>query len=162
MSESWLAATLDGSLAAPMSAGFVVALERQLGLHAASVDVLLAAHGTGDDSSLVEAEGEAHGRVRRALRSRSDVRVYGGPGAVVILGRGAAGRREVAIEVDATARRRGVARRLLAEALHLVEAGEPLFVQVAPGNAAALRAALAAGFTPIGGEVLLFRERVGD
>lgn len=55
MSESWLSATLDGSLAAPMSAGFVVALEQQLGLHADSVDVLLAAHGTGGGSSLVEA-----------------------------------------------------------------------------------------------------------
>jgi hypothetical protein len=38
----------------------------------------------------------------------------------------------------------------------LVPAGEPIFVQVAPGNVPSLRAVLAAGgFTPIGGEILL-------
>jgi len=35
--------------------------------------------------------------------------------------------------------------------------GEPLFAQVAPGNAASLRAFLAAGFVPIGAEVLFPR-----
>ena len=40
-------------------------------------------------------------------------------------------------------------------ARHLVPAGEPLWAQVAPANAASVRAFLAAGFTPVGAEVLL-------
>lgn len=163
ITESWLATRLDGSLAAPMSASFVVALEQELGLHADSVDVLLAACGVGGrPSTLVEADDSAHVRVQRAQRSRADVRVYGSASVLVVLGRGAAERLEIAIEVDATERSRGVARRALADALHLVDVGEPVFAQIAPGNAAALRAALGAGFAPIGGEVLFFREVVGD
>jgi hypothetical protein len=34
---------------------------------------------------------------------------------------------------------------------------EPLFAQVTPGNAASLRAFLAAGYRPIGSEVLFLR-----
>jgi hypothetical protein len=40
-------------------------------------------------------------------------------------------------------------------ARYLIPDGEQLFVQVAPGNVPSLRAVLAAGFTPIGAEVLL-------
>ena len=69
---------------------------------------------------------------------------------------------EIAIEVEASQRCRGVARETLRDALRLVDAAETLFAQVAPGNAAALRAALAAGFTPIGAEVLLFPHLVSD
>lgn len=162
VSQSWLATTLDKRLAAPMSPGFIVALEQELALHADSIDVLLAAHGIGGEPNLLEIGDEAHARVQRALRSRDDVRVYSGSGAIVVLGRGPAGRREIAIELEATARHRGVARQVLVDALRLVEPGEPLFAQIAPGNASALRASLAAGFKPIGGEVLLFRHIVGD
>ncbi|HXM55375.1 MAG TPA: hypothetical protein VOB72_08295, partial [Candidatus Dormibacteraeota bacterium] len=41
--------------------------------------------------------------------------------------------------------------------IHLAPAGEPVFVQVSPGNAASLRVVLAAGYRPIGSEVLLPR-----
>lgn len=44
--------------------------------------------------------------------------------------------------------------RLAAAALGLVPAGAPLFAQVAPGNSSSLRAVLAAGYQPIGSEVL--------
>ena len=163
VSESWVAERLDRSLAAPMSAPFVVALEQKLGVHADSVDVVLAAHGIGGrPETVAEADDAAHARVQRALRSRRDVRVYAGTGVIVVIGRGVAGRLEIAIEVDPAQRSRGVARRALADALHLVDIGEPLFAQIAPGNAAALRAALGAGFRPIGGEVLFFSEAVGD
>jgi hypothetical protein len=37
----------------------------------------------------------------------------------------------------------------------LLPAGEQVWAQVAPGNAASVRAALAAGFRPVGAEVLL-------
>ena len=49
---------------------------------------------------------------------------------------------------------------LAAAARGLVPAGEHLFAQVAPGNVASLRAFLAAGYRPIGAEVLFLR-RVG-
>jgi hypothetical protein len=43
---------------------------------------------------------------------------------------------------------------MLAAARALIPPGEPVFGQVAPGNARSLRAVLAAGFKPIGSEVL--------
>jgi hypothetical protein len=39
----------------------------------------------------------------------------------------------------------------------LVPAGEPLWAQVAPGNAASMRSTLAAGFVPVAAEVLFMR-----
>ena len=42
----------------------------------------------------------------------------------------------------------------MAAARGLVPAGEPLWAQVAPGNAASMRSTLAAGFVPVGAEVL--------
>jgi len=40
-----------------------------------------------------------------------------------------------------------------------VPGGEPLWAQVAPANAASVRAFLAAGFTPVGAEVPLAATR---
>jgi RimJ/RimL family protein N-acetyltransferase len=97
--------------------------------------------------------------VARALRYRDGLQVWtaqGGAG-VLVLGRGLAGRREVAFEVDPARRNRGLGRRLVAAARHLTPPGEPLFAQVAPGNAASLRVVEAAGFRPIGAEVLFHR-----
>jgi hypothetical protein len=76
-------------------------------------------------------------------------------GAVLLLGRGLAGRWELAFEVDPDRRDRGLGRTLATAARHLVPAGEPLFAQVTPGNVASVRALLAAGYTPIASEVLL-------
>jgi GNAT superfamily N-acetyltransferase len=73
---------------------------------------------------------------------------------VLVIGRGLAGRWEAAFEVAPEARGQGLGRALAAAALHLIEPGQPLFVQVAVGNVASLRAVLAAGFTPVGAEVL--------
>jgi len=36
----------------------------------------------------------------------------------------------------------------------MVPDGEPVFMQTAPGNAASLRALLAAGYSPVGSEIL--------
>jgi GNAT superfamily N-acetyltransferase len=60
--------------------------------------------------------------------------------------------------VDAAARNRGLGRLLVAAARHLTPPGEPLFAQVSPGNAASLRVVEAAGFRPIGAEVLFHRD----
>ena len=53
---------------------------------------------------------------------------------------------------------RGLGRLLVAAARHLTPPGEPLFAQVAPGNAASLRVVEAAGFRPVGAEVLFHRD----
>jgi hypothetical protein len=72
-------------------------------------------------------------------------------GGLLTLGRGVAGRWEVAVEVSRPGR--GLGRRLFAAARGLVD--EPVWAQVAPGNAASVRAVLAAGFRPVGAEALL-------
>jgi GNAT superfamily N-acetyltransferase len=95
-----------------------------------------------------------HPRVHRALRYRSDVRIWAtadGAGLLTV-GRGVAGRLEVSLEVEPTAQRQGLGTALAAAAPALVS--EPLWAQVAPANVASLRAFLAAGYRPVGAEVL--------
>jgi hypothetical protein len=46
-------------------------------------------------------------------------------------------------------------RGLIADGLQAIEPDQWVFAQVAPGNAASLRAFLACGFRPIGSEVLI-------
>jgi hypothetical protein len=90
------------------------------------------------------------------------VRVFEDPSGcgIVVLGRGLAGRGEVAVELtEPCADTGGAGRDLLRAARELVPSGEHLFAAVAPGNARALRAALGAGFRPLGGEVLFLKER---
>jgi GNAT superfamily N-acetyltransferase len=96
-----------------------------------------------------------HPRVERALRYRSDVRVWASEHGVVILGRGLAGRWETAIEVNPASRNKGYGRALATAARHLVPDGRPVWGQIAPGNASSLRAFLAAGYLPVGSEVIL-------
>ena len=95
-----------------------------------------------------------HPRVRRALRYRSDVRTWrtsDGAG-LLTLGRGVAGRLEVSLEVEPGAQGKGLGTALAAAAPALVS--EPLWAQVAPADVASLRAFLAAGYRPVGAEVL--------
>ena len=151
-----------GDLGAPMSAGFLGWLGERLGSHPGSLDVVLAAPGLGGDPPLALRPVEdpaRHPRAARAQRYRRDLRIWAdadGAG-VLVLGRGLAGRREVSFEVDPSRRNRGLGRLLVAAARHLTPAGEPLFAQVTPGNAASLRVVEAAGFRPIGAEVLFHR-----
>jgi GNAT superfamily N-acetyltransferase len=148
----------DGDLGAPMSAPFLYWLGRRIGAEPGMVDAVLAAPGLAGppDLDLRPARGVTHDRVSRAERYRDDVSVYVDPDdlAVVALGRGLARRLEMSVEVDETARARGLGRRVVRAARSLVPPDEFIFAQVSPGNAASLRAFLAAGFTPIGGEVL--------
>lgn len=74
---------------------------------------------------------------------------------MLLLGRGVAGRREVAVEVDPDYRSRGLGSQLVAAARHLLPAGATLWAQIAPANAASVRAFLRAGFRPVGAEALL-------
>jgi GNAT superfamily N-acetyltransferase len=102
----------------------------------------------------------AHFRISRALRYRTEVRAWvsADRSGILVLGRGLAGRWEAAFEVSPAARGRGLGRTLAAVSMLAVPRGERVFLQVAPGNAASLRAALGAGFHPIGAEVLFIRD----
>jgi RimJ/RimL family protein N-acetyltransferase len=103
---------------------------------------------------------DSHPRVARSARYREDLRVYSDrtDAGVVVIGRGLARRWEVSVEVAREARNGGLARRLALAARALVPAQEPLWAQVAPANAASVRAILAAGYRPIGAEVLFLRQ----
>ncbi|MCU1429080.1 MAG: family N-acetyltransferase [Actinomycetia bacterium] len=137
-------------------------LAERAGATELSGDVLLCGIGGGIarpdvDLDLVE-EGEIeHPRVARATRYRDDVVVYvtRDRDGVLVLGRGIAGRHEVAFEVEPHARNGGLGRALVESALAIVAEGEAVWAQVHPGNAASLRTVLAAGFTPIGYEQLV-------
>lgn len=120
-----------------------------------NIDVLLLAPAAAGDPGveLAEVPDADHPRVRRARRYRDELRVFTVAGGVLVLGRGLAGRAEVAVEVDPAYRGRGLGRRLAGAARAL--ATGPLWAQVAPGNAASLRAFLAAGYRPVGQEALL-------
>jgi GNAT superfamily N-acetyltransferase len=153
-----------GDLSAPMGAGFLAWLGEQLGSRPGSLDVVLAGEGLGGPPPLELRSGGApdrHPRVARSLRYRDRLEVWTGPdgAGVLVLGRGLAGRREVAFEVDPARRNRGLGRLLAESGRCLTPRGEPLFAQVAPGNAASLRAVEAAGFRPLGAEVLFHRGR---
>jgi GNAT superfamily N-acetyltransferase len=144
-------------LSMPLSATFLAALEERLRLSAGNIDaVLLAPPVAGPPSvELSLIEDSNHPRVVRARRYRTEVRVWTcGPG-VLVLGRGLGGRWEAAVEVEPGARNGGVGRALAAAARHVVPEGRPVWAQVAPGNASSLRAFLAAGYAPVGAEVLL-------
>jgi GNAT superfamily N-acetyltransferase len=114
------------------------------------LDALLVARGLGGGGLPRRTDLEENERVRYARAWRRDVVMHGDERGLVTLARGLGGVLEVSFEVEPALRGRGHGRALLAEALALAPAGEPLLAAVAPGNAASLRAALAAGFVPLG------------
>jgi hypothetical protein len=154
----WLASQLPpGDFSAPLGTPFLHALGTRLRRSAPSVDLLTcAAPLPGPPLVALDREADpAHPRIQRALRYRDEVRAWRADGGVLMLGRGVAGRWEVAIEVDPARRDRGLGTSLAMAARHLVPGGAPLWAQIAPGNAASVRAFLAAGFRPMGAEALL-------
>ena len=64
--------------------------------------------------------------------------------------------------MDPGRRGTGLGRGLAAAARHLLPAGTPLWAQIAPANAASVRAFLAAGFTPVGAEAHLTHDELGE
>jgi hypothetical protein len=162
----WISKQLrPGDLSGPLTASFLHPLAQRLGRQAHSVDMLMCATALAGPppsaqplTELTPTEDAAHPRLARALLHRDDVRAWQAPGGVVMIGRGVAGRFEVAIEVDPAHRGCGLGNRLATAARHLVPAGQPVWAQIAPANAASVRAFLAAGFRPIGAEALLSRD----
>ncbi|GHC38616.1 MULTISPECIES: GNAT family N-acetyltransferase [Streptomyces rochei group] len=148
--EGWVRETLGAldcdPLAAAMHPRFLTALAARTGRAVDTVDVLL----TGaplpgrPEPALEEVADAGHPRVVSAGRRRDGVRGWTVDGGVLVLGRGVAGRLEVAVEVAEGARHRGLGRRLVAAARRLA-GGEPVWAQVAAGNARSLRAFQAAG-----------------
>ncbi|HUP86017.1 MAG TPA: hypothetical protein VM143_10155 [Acidimicrobiales bacterium] len=147
-------------LAAALAPEFLVWLSGRTGLRVGVIDAVLVARGTGrnvedgDRATTVD-----HPRLVRARARRAEVRAFADADhrAVFAVGRGLAGRWEVAVEIDEARQGNGAGRRIITRALGHVPEGEPVFAQVSPGNARSLRAFLAAGFVPLGAEVLLHR-----
>ena len=150
-----------GDLSVPMSAAMLNWLGQCLESSPATFDALLCRMGNGEGAPawLREVDAYDHPRVERASRYRHETRVFvaDDAAAVVVVGRGVCDRWELGFEVAPDARGRGLGRTLVGAAAGLVPAGEPLWAQVAPGNAASLRARVAAGFVFVAAEVLFPR-----
>lgn len=159
VSADWVRANLDhDDVESAMKPPFLGALTDVLRRPAGALDVVLVAPGQSGRPAmdLVPLDGE-HTRLTRAHRYRTDIRAYAVaavPQTMILVGRGFAGRWETAFEVPPAERGTGLGRALAEAARYLVPAEEPLWAQVSPGNAASLRAVLAAGYVPVGSEVL--------
>jgi GNAT superfamily N-acetyltransferase len=156
--EGWVRAALGAldcdPLATAMNPRFLAALMERTGRSNDTVDVLsVAAPLPGPAAlALTEIDGLAHPRLTGARRRRDGVRAWAADGGILVLGRGVGGRLEAAVEVDEGVRHRGLGRALASAARHL--AGEPVWAQVAAGNARSARAFQAAGYRPVGAEAL--------
>jgi GNAT superfamily N-acetyltransferase len=144
-------------LAAPMHPGFLSALLARTGRRTDTIDLLTVASALEGSPPLplTELTGPAHSRVRTSLARRDEVRAWSADGGVVVLGRGVAGRWEVAIEVDESLRHHGLGRQLAMATRHLIPTGAHVWSQQSPGNARSVRTFQAAGYRPIGSELLL-------
>ena len=136
--------------------GFVIALagDSTIGSH----DVVLVRPGGASADPLPETHRhDDHPRVVRARRHRRNVTVLGDATGLVTIGAGLAGRTEISVEVDVevAGAMTGAGRRLILGGLATLPMAELVFAQVAPGNAASLRAFLACGFRPIGSEIII-------
>ena len=153
---------------APVSAPFLAWLGERLVAVPGMLDLVVVADRLrASDAPLelrqIDVREEVPGRVERARRCRDEVEVHSDPEGrgIVVLGRGLAGRREIAVEVEAAHRGRGLGAALARSGRALVDPDEPLFAQVTPGNVASVRAFLAAGYRPICSEVLFLRPGEG-
>lgn len=150
----------------PLQPMFLAALGQHLNARPGGQDVLMIGAATSAPESgdlIMETVNPAlldHPRVDRALRYRTDVKVATLPGGLLTIGRGLAGRWEISIEVEPACRGAGIGRALAEYGRTLVPADVLLWAQVHPANVASMRALLAAGYRPVGAEVLFSREPV--
>jgi hypothetical protein len=153
----WIRTLLPpGELSEAFTPPFLGALADKLNRRVNAIDmVMLAPRAEGAAGIPLAVVDLDHPRVRRARRYRDDITVWQADGGVAVLGRGLAGRWEAAVEVDPGSRNRGLGRELARAARHLVPDGRPVWAQVTAGNAASVRAFLAAGYAPVGMEALL-------
>lgn len=144
------------ALAATMNPRFLAAFMDRTGRTTDTIDLLTVATPVPGPPSLAlsELRDPDHPRVASARKRRDEVRVWAVDGGVLVLGRGVAGRLEAAVEVDEGVRHQGLGR-ALASAARRLSGGEPVWAQLAAGNARSVRAFQAAGFRPVGAEALL-------
>ena len=136
--------------------GPAVQLRMAAGGTVGDLDVTLFARGTGAGSTMQRTDRwDDHSRVRFARELRTDVVVYGDERGFYTISRGLAGRQEMSIEIVTDLHDSQAGRGLITDALAAVPAGGLLFAGISPGNARSLRSFLAAGFTPIGSEVVI-------
>ncbi|HLL33250.1 MAG TPA: GNAT family N-acetyltransferase [Streptomyces sp.] len=155
-----LAALDCDALAATLHPRFLTAFLERTGRTTETVDAVLVSTPLPGEPPLALREADSgHPRVVYARERRDDVRAWAAEGAVLVMGRGVAGRLEVSVEVDEGVRHRGLGRALASAARHL--AGEPLWAQISPGNARSVRAFQAAGYRQVGAEALLRRAHPG-
>lgn len=143
------------ALAAAVNPRFLAAFMDRTGRSHDTVDLLLAAAPAPGRPAvgLAEIGDPCHPRVVRARRHRDDVRVWTAGGGCSSSGAGSRdGWRPPSRSTRAygTAGWAGRSRRRRDSSC-----GEPVWVQVAPGNARGLRAFQAAGYRPVGAEALL-------
>jgi hypothetical protein len=104
----------------------------------------------------------AHPRVQFAAQIRDQPRILGYPdlrrSALAVVSRGLGGLTELSFELEPQRRGTGSGATLISDALSTIPAGQLVVAAIAPGNAASLRAALTAGFVPLG-STQLFRRR---
>jgi GNAT superfamily N-acetyltransferase len=133
-----------------------------------SLDIVMAARGTGHRGmpptlvSRPDLAGHPRAALAAGLRARSLILGYQdhGRSALVTVSAGIAGLTELSFELEPGHRGQGGGAALIRDALTAVPAGELALAAVAPGNAASLRALLAAGFAPLGSVQLFRRSRL--
>jgi hypothetical protein len=129
-----------------------------------SLDMVMAGRGSGQAGQpprLVDRPDLAtQPRAAFAARIRDQPRPLGYPGrdraALAVLSRGIAGLTELGFELEPARRGSGGGAQLVRDALSAVPSGQLVLAAVAPGNAASVRALLAAGFVPLA-SIQLFR-----
>ena len=149
---------------------FHAALAEKLGTKPGIYDAVFASIGCGYspvDAGVLESSDRTHPRVVRAhiYRDPASLRVFTDPtgAGLLVMGRGLAGRMEAAYEVDVAARGRGLGRRLIEAARLLAPAGEPVFLQISPGNVWSMKALMGQpGWSPVGSEILFLRAASPD
>jgi hypothetical protein len=129
-----------------------------------SLDIVMAGRGTGQAGQpprLVDRPDlAAHPRAAFAAMIRDQPRAMGYPDpgrlALAVISRGIAGLTELSFELEPGRRGRGGGAGLVRDALSTIPSGQLVLAAVAPGNAASVRALLAAGFVPLA-SIQLFR-----
>ena len=149
-----LARLPSGDPGAPLNPMFLAWLAEQLDAYAYTPDAVLSALPTNGSNHLELVRRDdlsGHPRVELANLLRGGVVVYAlseGEG-LLTLGRRLSGLIDVSIEVEPGSRNRGLGRDLALAARSLVGKNEPLLAEVSPGDAASMRAFLAAGYVPM-------------
>ena len=131
-----------------------------------SLDILMAARGTARPGVARTGRPARHRRppargIQAGIRDHPRVVGYQDPrrSALAVISTGIPGLTELSFELEPGHRGAGGGARLASEVLSTVPSGQIAVAAVAPGNAASVRALLAAGFKPLG-SLQLFRRAI--